>query len=376
MKVYVDCVGCEQRKLDAQRVLDYLHANDISTTDSPEDCDYAVLVTCAVDASNEARSLARLDKIGKALHKDAKVIVGGCLPSISPGKMAGYPVDGTFSPRSMEALDNFFEHQVSIEGVGYPNRSAFDSNDGTLAHQTPREEYDAAKNGFKVVISQGCLGECAYCVIREATGMLESYPEEQVLEAVQKGIAKGERTMMLMGGDTGAYGRDIGIGFHSLLRDVVAIPGDYRVFIHDFNVNWLAKDLDSYLDVLSSVNGRKVRGANFPIQSGSDRILELMRRPYRLGEAKSALKSVRNSAPLLNQGTHVMVGFPGETAGDFSLTMDLLDDVGFDFITCFPYSENPNAASASIADKVDSDVVNERLDRIASRFGDKVRIMR
>ena len=119
-----------------------------------------------------------------------------------------------------------------------------------------------------------------------------------------------------------------------------------------------------------------MRGANFPIQSGSDRILRSMKRPYRSEEAKAALKSARSSAPLLSQGTHIMVGFPGETDGDFSQTMDLLDDVGFDFITCFPYSENPRAASASIRDKVSDELVTERLDRIASRFGDKVRIMR
>jgi len=237
MKVYVDCVGCEQRKLDAQRVIDYLRVNDIDLTDSPADCDYAILVTCAVDASNEANSLARLDKIGGALRKDAKIIVGGCLPSISPGKIAGYPVAGTFSPRSMEVLDSLFDHQTPMDDVRYPNRSTFDPQKESLTHQTPRDEYDAAKNGFKVVISQGCLGECSYCVIREATGRLDSFPPEQIMEAVRRGVSKGEKTVMLMGGDTGAYGRDIGMGFHDLLRDVVAIPGDYRVFIHDFNVN-------------------------------------------------------------------------------------------------------------------------------------------
>jgi len=376
MKVYVDCVGCEQRKLDAQRFIDYLHANKIDTTNSPEDCDYAVLVTCAVDASNEARSLSRLDFISKALRNDAKLILGGCLPSISPEKMAKYNVTGTFSPRSMEALDGFFAHDIPFEDIGYPNRSVFDYEESMLSHQSPRDEYETAKNGFKVVISQGCLGECSYCVISKATGRLSSFPPEFVLKAVRDGIERGEKTVMLMAGDTGAYGMDLGIGFHDLLREVVAISGNYKVFIHDFNVNWLARDIDSYLDVFGSADGRRIRGANFPVQSGSDRILGLMKRPYRSGEAKSALKSVRRFAPLLSQGTHIMAGFPGETEEDFLLTMDLLEDVGFDFITCFPYSENPSAVSASLHNKVSSEVVSERLERIASRFGDKVKIMR
>src|SRR3989338_67363 len=110
MNVYVDCIGCEQRQLDAQRVTNYLKANRISIVNDPAKSDYSILVTCAVDRTSEDASIVRMESILSKLRLTSRLVVGGCLPSISPERVARYGVHATFSPRNMDTLDKIFHN--------------------------------------------------------------------------------------------------------------------------------------------------------------------------------------------------------------------------------------------------------------------------
>ena len=118
----------------------------------------------------------------------------------------------------------------------------------------------------------------------------------------------------------------------------------------------------------------RIGGVTLPIQSGSNNILRLMRRKYNREDAISALKAIKRYS--FDIGTHIMVGFPSETDADFNDTIGLLNEINFDFVTCFPYSENPRAVSASLPNKVSEMVIEERLDRMAHLFGSKVKVIR
>ena len=377
MKAYVDCVGCEQRQLDAQRVINYLTVNGLEITSQPNNCDYAILVTCAVDQLNEDESIKRLEGLEDKVSSKSKIIVGGCLPSISPERLSKR-VLGTFSPRTMESLDSLLGIAVKIpmDGIPDPNTSLFDdvTSHGKLS---PGEEYKQAKNGYKLRIDHGCLMKCSYCSIQLATGVLKSEDPDKLVDKFRNAVTDGKKTVMLVGGDTGAYGYDMGMRFYNLLERFLEIDGDYQIFIHDFNLNWLAKDLPHYLDVFSiSEDTQKIRAANFPIQSGSDRILKLMKRPYTKDICINALTSVRRVDPSMAQGTHIIVGFPDESKKDFAETLGLLHSVTFDFVSCFAYSENKRTASAKIENKIPQEVIDERLEILKREFGDEVRIYR
>lgn len=369
MRVYVDSVGCEQREIDAQRVIDYLRANRMEIASSPKSCDYAVVVTCAVDGARTKASVSRLESVAQQMPEDARLVVGGCLPSINPKKLESYKVYATFSPRNLEVLDSIFGGKIA--DIPVPNRSVFDDKTCQVEEASPRREYDFAKDGFKIVIDDGCLLSCSYCAIKKATGRLRSAPLNTIVSQFEKGIAQEEPTIMLMGGDTGAYGRDIGLRFYNLLGELNKHSGDSRLFIHDFNVNWLIEDLESYEESFKS-DGR-FRGVTFPVQSGSDRILNLMRRPYTHKDASQAIRTIKNRSSNLRVGTHVIVGFPTESEDDFQSTLGLLDEVGFDFISCFPYAECNNTCSAKISEKVSQEVVTDRIRRLSTKFGERVR---
>jgi tRNA A37 methylthiotransferase MiaB len=267
-----------------------------------------------------------------------------------------------------------------MQNIEYPNKSIFDSDElfnSSRNDLSPREEYDMAKKGFKIRINQGCLGACSYCMIKNATGKLYSEPLEDIVDQLEKGLSQGEQTVMLLGGDTGAYGIDIGMGFFTLLKELISIPRDYRLFIHDFNVNWLIKDLDEYTKVFElNEDYKKIRSINFPIQSGSGRILKLMRRPYKAVDATEALISIKENFSSIRIGTHVMVGFPSETEEDFELTLKLLEEVNFDFVTCFAYSEHKLADSARIINKVDQTTTEVRIEKVFNYLKDKVKIIK
>ena len=377
MKAYVDCVGCEQRQLDAQRVINYLTVNGLEITYQPNDCDYAILVTCAVDQSNEDESIRRLEDLEDKVSSNSKIIVGGCLPSISPERLSK-SILGTFSPRAMENLDSLLGSgavKIPMDNVPDPNNSVFD--DAKLHGISPRDEYEQAKNGYKIRIDHGCLMKCSYCSIQLATGVLKSEDPDKLVGQFRKSVTNGEKTVMLVGGDTGAYGYDLGMRFYNLLERFLEIDGNHQIFIHDFNLNWLAKDLPNYLDIFStSEDKRKIRTTTFPIQSGSDRILKLMKRPYTKDICIKALTSVRKTTPFMAQGTHIIVGFPDESEKDFAETLSLLYNINFDFVSCFAYSGNKRTASAKIENKVPQEVIDERLEILKREFDDGVRIYR
>ncbi len=375
MKAYVDCVGCEQRQLDAQRVINYLTINGLEITSQPNDCDYAILVTCAVNQSNEDESIKILEELENKTPPNSKIVVGGCLPSISSERLSSR-VNGTFSPRTMEGLDGLLKEIVTIPmcNIPDPNNSIFD--DIKLHRKvSPREEYEQAKNGYKIRIDHGCLMKCSYCPIRLATGLLKSEDPDKLVDHLKWAVDNGEKTIMLVGGDTGAYGYDRGMRFHNLLERFLEVDGEYQIFIHDFNLNWLARDLQGYLDVFSiSEEKRRIRATTFPVQSGSDRILRLMKRPYTKEISVNALNSVRNATPFMSLGTHIIVGFPDESEADFFDTLDLLSKINFDFVSCFAYSENKRTMSAKIENKISQDVMYDRLERLKNEFGEGVRI--
>ena len=377
MNAYVDCIGCEQRQLDAQRVIDYLKANDITLVDEPAQSDYSILVTCAVDKTSEDASVARMRNLTLRMGPETRLIIGGCLPSISP-HITRHGVYATFSPRSIESLDDVFKGKVKMVEIKGPNKSSFGATRSSISGKlSPREEYDQAKFGYKLVIDQGCLLSCTFCKIKDATGRLQSVPLDSLVNQFQQAVEQKEPTIMLLGGDTGAYGYDIGLRFHDLLERLSAIPGDYKVFIHDFNVNWLVRDEEGYMQAFAEdAEGKHFRGINFPVQSGSDRILNLMKRPHKAIDATSALRRIKRDYSHIKIGTHLIVGFPGEDENDFQDTLKLLDEVNFDFVSCFPYSEHETARSAVLPDKVDLRIINKRLEVVSRSLGDRVKIIR
>lgn len=371
MKLYIDCCGCEQRQLETQRIRLWCKQSNISITKEVDDCDYAVLVTCAVDKRAIERSLELILHISQNVTTN-RIIVGGCLSSIDSQSINEIGVHSVFSPRNIEKLPRILKSSETMENIPLPS---FCLNETFRFYNTEsmnfREEYSNAKKGYKVVIADGCASACSYCAIRFATGKLKSIPQTKVIERISQGIVNPNSMVMLMAGDTGSYGQDIGSSLYELLR-ICCLKFICKLYIHDFNAMWLVRSYLKYKEVFNDYDKNHIlRIMNIPIQSGSNKILKLMNRNYSAESITRCINEIKELRPDIGIGTHIIVGFPQETEDDFEQTITMLKETRFDFITCFPYSEHYIAPSSSLKSKVPFKVVKDRLIKLQEIFGER-----
>ncbi len=373
--VYVNYHGCEKRKLDAQRVLNFFKANNFRYTQDPRRADFVVYMTCAFSKIHEELSLKKLIKIYDRKAPHAQFIVSGCLPSINPKAVARFPDTIFIGPRELDKFDQLIAPEVHFNQIPDPNTTIFeghrmDSTDYYAAAGEARREYDWAKQGFKIRINEGCLGNCAYCVTRLATRELQSKPLELILREFRSGLDEEVNSFFFTGGDSGAYGIDLGITIVHLLREVVNIPKTFKIHFHDFGVQWLINHLDDLILIFQSYP-EKLGCFNFPVQSGSDKILKLMRRPYTAAAVLRALQTLKQKVPAIKIGTHFIAGFPGETEEDFQLSVEFVKKAPLDFFMTFPYADHELADSYGYQNKIPESVVKSRYRTLLKVFEDR-----
>lgn len=372
MTAYVDFVGCEKRKLDAQRVIDYFVTNGQEMT-TIDEADIVVLVTCGFSTEFEDASVTRLEEMKGRMKDGAKLVIGGCLPSINMGRLSGLGQFKSFSPMNLDEL-NLIPDIIPMNSIPDPNRTIFDIRDWKRVHDEERtaahQAYEKSKEGFKIRINWGCLGNCSYCAIKQATGNLRSKSIENIKNEFQNGINEGEGTFLITGGDTGAWGLDWGNNIAILLRELMKIEGEYLLYFHDFNIHWLIRFQNELIPLMRKFQNR-FGGLCIPVQSGSNRVLRNMRRPYTVEAALKSINQLKSEIPTIQIGTHFIVGFPGETKTDFEDTLNFIQNVNLDFLMCYKYSDNQLAQAHGLPDKVPQDEITRRYETVTNVFKEK-----
>ena len=371
---YVDYIGCEKRKLDAQKLLDYFKANGISIVSNPEKADIIIYITCAFIKEFENLSVKNIKDLYQKKMEGTQIIIGGCLPAINPEVLTKFKNAILIPVRETNQIDEYINPKIRLNEICEPNKTIFENRKHrgkpiNIHYTKTRKDYEAAKKGYKIRLSYGCMGNCTYCVTKYATKSLKSEPVHKILAAFKKAVEIEEKTLFLTGGDSGAYGKDIGTNIVELLKKLLEIQGNYKFFFHDFGVQWLIKYEDTLIPLFK--NHRENLGVfNFPIQSGSNKILKLMRRPYKIEKVIKVLNQLKHEVPQLQFGTHLIVGFPGENYKEFSKTMYLLDKIPFDFIMIFKYSDNPLAESSKLSDKIPEKEKDLRYSKLLEKYLD------
>jgi MiaB/RimO family radical SAM methylthiotransferase len=220
---------------------------------------------------------------------------------------------------------------------------------------------------YYIRIAVGCLEECSYCAIRFESGTLRSKPLESVVRQMKKGLDTGHKTFYLLGEDVGAYGQDLGSSIVNLLRALLSCEGEYQLVLSDFHPRWFIQ----YYPELSEIfvaNVSRIGHIEIPVQSGSDKILNLMKRHYSSEDIKRCGKSLREKAPDIHMKTHLIIGFPGETDDDFDQTLDLVRTVKFDRVISYQYTDRPGTEASGFPGKVSSLVKIRRHWRCCREF--------
>ena len=333
MRVYLESFGCSQNQGEGAAIGRELVARGHALAPDPTRADVGVLVTCGVIGPTEGRMVRRWQALSARIPR---VVVTGCLVPLRTELLRGPGRERTtFVP---------IREQVHIPALldGW-------SNDVSVLPGAERPEPIApAPVSEEVVIAQGCTSGCTYCFSRLARGQLSSVPMLDILARVRAAVARGIREVRLTGLDTAAWGEDLPgpERLPDLLRSVTGVAGDARIRVGMMSPQSLEPILDEYVAALSE--GTAYRFLHLPVQSGSDRVLNAMRRGYRADQFRRQVATARRRIPDLHLATDVIVGFPGETEPEFRATEQLLEEVGPETVNVTRFSPRPGTPAARL----------------------------
>lgn len=366
--------------MDLERLRDYFVANGWVVSEACRGAELIVLSGCAFTEEMEKQTLSYVRSAKHVQQNGRPIVVTGCIAGILPERLAGMPSVLALKHADLHRLDALISATVPLASIPDPHvldpghlscATAFGWPEHLAARVTyPREipryvsnclvkmvsarsraDSAALQKRYHIRVAHGCNAKCSYCSIRLAAGELCSKPLPQIVREFQAGLAEGFEEFELVAEDIGGYGEDTGSSIVELLRALFAVEGDYRIGWMDFSPRWLVKYFDELLPVFK-VHSGKIGSIGFPVQSGSDRILQGMAREHSAVEACRCLSTLRREAGLRHMSTHVMVGFPGETRGDFRKTLDFVRAVPFDVVVAHVFSPRPGTPAAAMKHQI------------------------
>jgi tRNA-2-methylthio-N6-dimethylallyladenosine synthase len=366
-KLYIKTHGCQMNEYDSARMADGLRAAcGLERTDDPEQADVLLLNTCSIREKAQAKVFSQLGvwKALKTRRPGVVIGVGGCVASQEGEALRerAPQVDLVFGPQTLHRLPEMLEvvwaDRRPVVDVSFPEIEKFDRL------PEPRAEGPTAF----VSIMEGCDKFCTFCVVPYTRGSEVSRPFDAVLAEVAALAAQGVREVTLLGQNVNAYrgptDDDDSADLALLIEHVAAIPSIDRI---RYTTSHPVEFSDRLIEVYARVP-QLVSHLHLPVQSGSDRILALMKRGHTVLEYKAKVRKLRAVRPDLSLSSDFIIGFPGETDRDFEATMALIDEIGFDHSFSFLYSSRPGTPAASLPDPTPLAVKKERLARLQTRI--------
>ena len=362
-RYFIKSFGCQMNEYDSARMGDVLADSlGMQPTDDPAAADVLLMNTCSVreKAQDKVFSLLGEWKQLKDLRPGLVIGVGGCVASQEGDAITARApqVDLVFGPQTLhrlpEMLAELRRHGRAVVDISFPEIEKFDHL------PAPRAEGASAF----VSIMEGCSKYCSFCVVPYTRGDEVSRPLESVMAEVRQLAAQGVREITLLGQNVNAYRGAMADGvlvdLATLLHHVAALPGIERI---RFTTSHPLEFDDSLIEAYANIP-KLANHLHLPVQSGSDRVLALMKRGYTALEFKQKIRKLRAVRPNISVTSDFIVGFPGESERDFEATMQLVRDLSIDQSFSFLYSRRPGTPAASLPDETLQEDKQARLVRL------------
>lgn len=367
MKVYIQTYGCQMNVYDSTKMIDVLHASHAAVeTKKPEEADVILLNTCSIREKAEEKVFSDLGRFRKLKAKNPKLFigVGGCVASQEGEAIlqrAPY-VNVVFGPQTLHRLpalyDKYAATQKRIVDIAFPEIEKFDHL------PAPRADGPVAF----VSIMEGCSKYCSYCIVPYTRGEEISRPLDDVLNEVFSLSEQGVKEINFLGQNVNDYA---GKTFEGEVADL-ALLINYTAAIDNIErIRFTTSHPTAFSDNLIDAYARVPKLANhlhLPVQSGSDRILGMMKRGYTADEYRERIAKLREVRPDIALSSDFIVGFPGETDEDFMDTMNLIADINFDISFSFIYSPRPGTPAAKLKDNIPLETKKKRLSLLQARL--------
>ncbi len=363
-KLFIKTYGCQMNEYDSQKMRDVLSvSHGLTETQQPDDADVLLLNTCSIREKAQEKVFSQLGrwKDWKQERPGLIIGVGGCVASQEGEAIrARAPfVDLVFGPQTLHRLPHMLDsarRRQPVVDVSFPEIEKFDNL------PEPRAEGPMAY----VSIMEGCSKYCTFCVVPYTRGTEISRPFDEVIAEIVQLANQGVREINLLGQNVNAYRGQMHDGEMAdlalLIRYVAAVDGIERI---RYTTSHPVEFSDALIDVYADVP-ELVSHLHLPVQSGSDRILVAMKRGHSAFEYKQKIKRLRQIRPDISLSSDFIIGFPGETDEDFSHTMRLIHEIGFDQSFSFIYSRRPGTPAADLVDDVPDSVKQVRLQQLQS----------
>lgn len=366
-KLFIETHGCQMNEYDSARMADLLGVtHQLEITDNAEEADVLLLNTCSVREKAQEKVFHQLGRWKKLKEKNPELLigVGGCVASQEGDAIRQRApfVDMVFGPQTLHRLPKMIDvvdisHEAVVD-VSFPEIEKFD--------KLPEPSVDGPK-AF-VSIMEGCSKYCTFCVVPYTRGEEVSRRFEDVMKELRHLASLGVREVNLLGQNVNAYRGEAENGdivdLAELIEHAAKIPGIDRI---RFTTSHPLEFTDALVDVYRR-EPKLVSHLHLPVQSGSDRILSLMKRNHTAAHYLALINKIKAARPDISLSSDFIIGFPGETEADFLDTMTLIEEVGFDTSFSFVYSQRPGTPAADLEDDTPEDEKKRRLALLQHRI--------
>ena len=366
MKLFVKTYGCQMNDYDSARMTELLQeSHGVDETSSPNDADLILVNTCSIREKAQEKVFHELGRYRKLKLKKPSLLigVGGCVASQEGEEITKRApfVDLVFGPQTLHRLPSMIEQTQQLNrpvvDISFPEIEKFDHLPTPITSQV----------SAYVSIMEGCSKFCTFCVVPYTRGPEVSRPVNDVMKEVVSLVDQGVREIHFLGQNVNAF-RGAFKGGTADLAELIyytsLVDGVERI---RFTTSHPVEFSDTLINAYQSVP-QLVSHVHLPVQSGSDRILAMMKRGHTVLEYKSKIRRLRAARPEVAISSDFIVGFPGETDSDFEGTMKLVRDLDYDISFSFIYSTRPGTPAAAMPDPTPQSVKRNRLERLQAQL--------
>jgi tRNA-2-methylthio-N6-dimethylallyladenosine synthase len=358
-KLHLITYGCQMNEYDSERVAGLLRERRWELTADETEADLILVNTCAIREKAEDKVFSKLGELRELKTRRPELVIGvmGCMAQLHQGAIQRRApmVDLVFGSPAIARVGEL------VDRVRRERRPLLETGEGPLVKITARPPSAGRLKAF-VTVMEGCEKHCTFCVVPQTRGRERSHPPELIVEEVSRLVAEGCREVTLLGQTVNAYGRDLTppTDLGELFARVNDVEGIARIRFTTSNpYNLTPKLIRAMRDV-----PKVCEYFHLPLQSGSNRVLERMNRGYTRERYLELIAEIRDAVPAMAFSTDLIVGFPGETEGDFAQTLEMVERVGYDNVFVFRFSRRPGTPAATMPDQVADDVKASRNRRL------------
>lgn len=366
MQYYIKTFGCQMNEHDSVKIGAMLQGLGYARTEQPEQADFILFNTCTIRDKAQGKAMSEIGRtvLLKEQHPGLVVGVCGCVAQQQKEMISRrFPhVDLLFGPDQIHKLPELLQQapqsRRAVTALELVNRV----EDYEFISLIPPQDQSGV--AAYVTIMKGCDNACTFCIVPTVRGAEVSRPADDIVQEVKGLVQHGVKEVMLLGQTVNSYGRGgraDGVSFPQLLRRIATETDIQRIRFISPHPKDLRDDLiQEYVD-----NPKLCHHMHLPLQSGSSKILKLMKRAYSREHYLKMVRQLQLAVPTIAITTDIIVGFPGETEDDFQETLQLIRDVDFDQVYAFIYSKRPGTVAADMPDDV---TMAEKEDRLARLF--------